>query len=56
MVSDTDGKVCLSIRHGNKRVKVMMEFPKQPDLKDRQEFLSRLKMLYLGKKERMGCE
>lgn len=56
MVSDTDGKVCLTMRCGNKMVKVTLEFPEQSDLTNEQEFVSRLKMLYLGKKENMDYE
>lgn len=65
MISDAAGKTHLTVHYKHKAVKVTLEFPKQSDLKFGQEFLFRLKMLYLGKmgihtmqkeKENMDCE
>ena len=49
MVLSTENKMCLSLRRQDRQVKVTLEFPEQSDLKAEQEFISRLKALYLEK-------
>ncbi len=49
MVSPTDYKVCLSMTHRNKQIQVILEFPEQSDQKAEQEFIARLKEIYLKK-------
>lgn len=51
MVSQTDNKVCLSLMHQSKQVKVTLTFPKRSDQKAEQEFINRLKAVYLEKVE-----
>ena len=51
MVSQAGNKVCLSLIHQNKQVKVTLEFPERSDQKAEQEFISRLKAIYLKKFE-----
>lgn len=51
MVLDTDNRAYLTMSHGNRLIKVTLEFPRQPDQKASQEFISRLKALYLEKSE-----
>ncbi len=51
MVSPTDYKVCLSMTHRNKQIQVSLEFPEQSDQKAEQEFIARLKEIYLKKIE-----
>ncbi len=51
MVSPTDYKVCLSMTHRNKTTNVILEFPEQSDQKAEQEFIARLKEIYLKKME-----
>lgn len=42
-------------RHKNKKVNVTLEFPKQTDRKAEQEFIARLKELYLEKVKTGSC-
>lgn len=51
MVSQTDNKVCLSLVHQSKQVKVTLTFPERSDQKAEQEFINRLKAVYLEKVE-----
>lgn len=51
MVSQTDNKVCLSLMHQSKQVKVTLTFPERSDQKAEQEFINRLKAVYLEKVE-----
>lgn len=44
--------MCLSMKYQNRQVKVTLEFPGQPDQKAEQEFISRLKAIYLEKIQR----
>lgn len=41
--------------HKNKKVNVTIEFPKQTDQKEEQEFITRLKELYLEKIKNGSC-
>ena len=41
--------------HKNKKVNVTLEFPKQTDRKAEQEFIARLKELYLEKVKNGSC-
>ena len=49
MISPADGKVCLSLIHKNKQVKVTLEFPERSDQTAKQEFIDRLKAACLEK-------
>lgn len=49
MVFQSDNKVSLSLTHQNRQVMVTLEFPEQSDRKAEQEFISRLKAVYLEK-------
>ncbi len=51
MASPIDYKVCLSMTHRNKQIQVILEFPEQSDQKAEQEFIARLKEIYLKKME-----
>lgn len=51
MVSQADNKVCFSLSHQNKQVKVTLEFPEKSDQKAEQELIGRLKAIYLKKVE-----
>ena len=51
MVSQTDSKICLSVTHRNKQIQVTLEFPEQSDPQAEQEFIVRLKEIYLRKIE-----
>lgn len=52
MVSLADNKVCFSLSHQNKQVKVTLEFPERSDQKAEQELIGRLKAIYLKKIKR----
>jgi len=56
MVSPTDYKVCLSMTHQNKQIQVILEFPEQSDQKAEQEFIARLKEIYLKKIENRAMQ
>ncbi len=56
MVSSTDYKVCLSMTHRNKQIQVTLEFPEQTDQKAEQEFIARLKEIYLKKVENRAMQ
>ena len=47
MVSNAENKICQSVKYQNKQVQVTLEFPEQSDQKAEQEFVSRLKTMYL---------
>ena len=49
MVSNAENKICQSVKYQNKQVQVTLEFPEQSDPKAEQEFVSRLKTIYLEK-------
>lgn len=49
MVPNTVNKVFLSMKYQNRQIKVILEFPEQSDPKVEQEFISRLKAIYLEK-------
>lgn len=47
MVSDTDNKAHVTAWYGNKPVKVTLEFPEKSNVRAEQEFIERLKAIYL---------
>lgn len=49
MTPNSENRICLSFRRQNRQVMVTLEFPEQSDLKAEQEFISRLKAVYLEK-------
>ena len=51
MVMEADNRTCFTMPHGNRRINVTLEFPVQSDEEAEQEFISRLKMLYLEKND-----
>lgn len=51
MVSNVENKICQSVKYQNKQVQVTLEFPEQSDQQAEQEFIVRLKEIYLRKIE-----
>lgn len=49
MVQYTQNSTMFTTMYRGKTVKVILEFPKQPDKEAEQEFISRLKEIYLSK-------
>lgn len=56
MFSHADSKVCLSMTHRNRKINVILEFPEQSDQKAEQEFIARLKEIYLKKFENRAVQ
>ena len=56
MVPQTDNKVCLSLTHQSKQIKVTLTFPERSDQKAEQEFINRLKAVYLEKVENRAMQ
>lgn len=49
MVFGVENKIRYSLKYQNRQVQVTLTFPEQTDTKAEQEFVSRLKMIYLEK-------
>ncbi len=55
MVFNTEDRVCLSLKHQNRRVKVTLEFPVQSDPDAERELVSGLRAIY-SEKIRRCCD